>query len=106
SIASNVGFAAIGVGALSYLTYSERDSFFYALDGSSLSVQQRNEVLQRYLIKERQERDKRRWIRVATHALIAAVNLYSASQEKQSDIRSLYYFLGAANTVLAVSYSF
>lgn len=106
SIASNVGFAAIGVGALSYWTYSERDSFFYAIDGSSLSPHQRNEVLQRYLTKERKERGNRRWIRVATHALIAAVNIYSASRESQSDIRSLYYFLGAANTVLAVSYSF
>ncbi len=106
AITSNLGLAAIGLGATYYWTGNEVDSFFYAIDGSSLNLQQRNEVLQRYLSKERQEKEHRRWIRVATHALLAAANFYSASQENSNEVRSVFYFLGAANTVLALSYSF
>jgi len=106
AITSNVGLAAIGLGATYYWTGNETDSFFYAVDGSSLTLHQKNELLARYLSREREERENRRWIRVATHALIAAVNLYSASQENSSEMRSLFYFLGGANAIMAVSYSF
>lgn len=106
AITSNIGLAAIGVGASYYWTGSSVDSFFYAIDGSSLSLAEKNEVLQRYLDKEREEKENRRWIRVATYSLIAAANLYSASQEKSADIQSVFYFLAGANALLAVSYSF
>ncbi|AHZ85237.1 hypothetical protein Bb109J_c2550 [Bdellovibrio bacteriovorus] len=106
AITSNVGLAAIGLGATYYYTGNEMDSFFYAIDGSSLSLAEKNEVLQRFLLKEREEKEKRKWIRVATHALLAAANIYSATQEENSDVRSVFYFLGGANTLLAVTYSF
>lgn len=106
AITSNIGLAAIGVGASYYWTGSSVDSFFYAIDGSSLSLAEKNEVLQRYLDKEREEKENRRWIRVATYSLIAAANLYSASQEKSADIQSVFYFLSGANALLALSYSF
>lgn len=106
AITSNVGLMAIGWGATQYWTSSELDTFFYAIEGSSLSAAEKNEVLQRYLYKERKENERRRWIRVATHALIAVANLYSASQEQNSEVRSVFYFLGGANTLLAISYSF
>ncbi|WII72296.1 hypothetical protein QJS83_00250 [Bdellovibrio sp. 22V] len=106
AITSNVGLAAMGLGASYYWTGNEVDSFFYAIDGSSLSLAEKNEVLQRYLFKDREEKRKRRWIRVATYALIAAANFYSASREESADLRSVFYFLGGANTVLAISYSF
>ncbi|KYG67926.1 hypothetical protein [Bdellovibrio bacteriovorus] len=106
AITSNVGLAAIGVGASYYWAGSETSSFYYALEGSSLSLAQKNEVLQRYLLKQNELRENRRWIRVATHALIAAVNIYSASQSEDEDMRGLFYFLGGANAVLAISYSF
>lgn len=106
AITSNIGLAAIGVGASYYWTGSSVDSFFYAIDGSSLSLAEKNEVLQRYLDKERQEKENRRWIRVATYSLIALANLYSASQEESADIQSVFYFLSGANALLAVSYSF
>lgn len=106
AISSNIGLAAIGLGATYYWTGNEVDSFFYAVDGSSLSLQQRNELLQRYLAKERQEKEHRKWIRFVTHALIAAANIYSGTQEQSSEVRSVFYFLGAANAVMAISYSF
>ncbi|HEX7673067.1 MAG TPA: hypothetical protein VF412_02795 [Bdellovibrio sp.] len=106
AVTSTLGIAAIGLGATYYFTGNEYDSFYYSLEGSGLSLEQRNRVLKRYLEKEKQERENRKWIRVATHALIAAVNIYSATRETNPDARSIFYFLGGANAVLAVSYSF
>lgn len=106
AITSNVGIGAIGLGATYYLTGSEAQSFYSSIEGSSLSPAQKNEVLQRFLQNERRERERRKWIRVATHALLATANFISASQEDSDEVRSVFYFLGGANTVLAITYSF
>ncbi|MBO9666513.1 MAG: hypothetical protein J7501_06825 [Bdellovibrio sp.] len=106
AITSTVGIAAIGLGASYYWTGNEYDSFYYALEHANISIQEKNAILKRYLEKERQWRENRRWIRVATHALIAVANFYSAAQEENSDVKSVFYFLGAANTVMAISYTF
>lgn len=106
AITSNLGLAAIGLGATYYWTGNELDSFFYAIEGSSLSLAERNEVLQRFLFKQQEEKRKAKWIRVATHALLAAANIYGATQEENKEISSVFYFLGGANALLAVTYTF
>jgi len=106
AITSTLGIAAIGLGASYYWTGNEYDSFYYALEGSKLTLAERNQVLERYLEKEKHERENRRWIRVATHALIAAVNFYSASRETNGDARAIFMFLGGTNAILAVTYAF
>ncbi len=105
-IASNMGIAAFRWGATYYFTSSEISSFYHSLEGSSLTAAQKNEVLQRYLKREKEEQEKRRWIGVATHVLLAGLNFYSASQEHDSNIKSMFYVLGGANTILAISHSF
>lgn len=106
ALTSNIGIAGLGLGATYYFTDSSLDSFFYAVNGANLSLSEKNELLQRYLRKEREERERRNWIRVTTHALLAAANLYSGSREESGEARSFLYFLGGANAVLAVTYSF
>ncbi len=106
AVTSTIGLAAIGLGASYYWTGNEYDSFYYALEGSGLSLSQRNKVLQRYLEKEKVEREHRKWIRVATHALIATVNIYGATHESNNDAKAIFWFLGGTNAILAVSYSF
>ncbi|WP_413560452.1 hypothetical protein [Bdellovibrio sp. HCB209] len=106
AITSTVGIAAIGLGASHYWTGNEYDSFFYALEHSNISAQEKNRILQRYLEKEKEKRESRRWIRVVTHSLIAIANFYSASRETNGDVKPVFVFLGTVNTVLAVSYSF
>nr|BFD60297.1 hypothetical protein CKG001_24040 [Bdellovibrio sp. CKG001] len=106
AITSNLGLAAIGLGATYYWTGNELDSFYYAIEGSSLSLAERNEVLQRFLYKQQEEKRKAKWIRVATHALLAAANIYGATQEENKEISSVFYFLGGANAVLALTYTF
>lgn len=106
ALTSTVGIAAIGLGASHYWTGNEYDSFFYALEHSNISVQEKNRILQKYLEKEHDKREARRWIRVVTHSLIAVANFYSASRETNGDVKPVFIFLGTVNTVLAISYSF
>jgi hypothetical protein len=106
ALTSTVGIAAIGLGASHYWTGNEYDSFFFALEHSNISVQEKNRILQKYLEKEHDKREARRWIRVVTHSLIAVANFYSASREPNGDVKPVFIFLGTVNTVLAISYSF
>jgi hypothetical protein len=41
-----------------------------------------------------------------TYSLIAAANLFTATQEESADVQSVFYFLAGANALLAISYSF
>ncbi|UOF01432.1 hypothetical protein [Bdellovibrio reynosensis] len=106
AITSNLGLTAIGIGATYYFTGTEANAFYYSIEQSSLSLKQKNEVLMRYLKYQKEEKERQRWIRVATHSLVAVANFYSGSREDNAQIRSMFYFLGAANTLLALSYSF
>jgi hypothetical protein len=106
AITSSLGIAAIGLGANYYFTGNEVTSFYYAVEHTSLSAAQKNELLRNYLERERKARETRRWIQVATHALIAAVNFYGASQTHDDGAKSVFYFLGGVNTLMAVTYSF
>jgi hypothetical protein len=105
-VAQSVGVAAIGYGANTYWNGNEYNSFYYALEGAHLSSAQKGELLQRFLEKEKEECRKSRWIKIATHSLIAVVNLYSASHEEDKNVRSVLGFLAGANAIIAFSYAF
>jgi len=106
AIAQSVGVAAIGYGATSYWNGNEYNSFFYAVEGAHLSPGQKAELLQRFLEKEKEERSRSRWIKVATHSLIAVANLYSASHEEDRNVKGVLNFLAGTNAIIAFSYAF
>lgn len=106
AIAQSVGVAAIGYGATNYWNGNEYNSFFYAVEGAHLTSGQKAELLQRFLEKEKEERHRARWIKVATHSLIAVANLYSASHEEDRNVRGVLNFLAGTNAVIAFSYAF
>lgn len=106
AIAQSVGVAAIGYGANRFWNGNEYNSFFHAVEGAPLSSLQKVELLKRFLEKEDEERDRRRWIKIGTHSLIAAVNLYSASREQDKDVRGILHFLAGINIVIAFSQTF
>lgn len=106
AISQTLGIAAMGYGASLYWNGNDYASFYRSVRDSSLSPAQKTELLKRFLAYERNERDRARWIRFGTHALLAAVNFYSASQEDNRDVRSVLQFLGGVNVILAVSYTF
>jgi len=106
AIAQSVGVAAIGYGAHRYWNGNDYNAFFHAVEGSNLSSAQKVEVLRRFLEWERGERNKSRWIKIATHSLISVVNLYSASREEDKDVRGVLHFLAGTNAIIAFSYAF
>lgn len=106
AIAQSVGVAAIGYGANRYWNGNEYNSFFYAVEGARLTPAQKAELLKRFLEKEKEEREKSRWIKIATHSLIAVVNLYSASHEEDKNVRGVLNFLAGTNAIIAFSYAF
>jgi hypothetical protein len=106
AIAQSVGVAAIGYGANTYWIGNEYNSFYYAVQGSSLSSQQKGELLYRFLEHDRDQRRKATWIKIATHSLIAVANLYSASREQDQTVKGVLYFLAGTNAVIAFSYAF
>lgn len=106
AVAQSVGVAAIGYGANVYWIGNEYNSFYHAIEGSSLTREQKAEVLIRYLAQDREYRKKANWIQVATHSLIAVVNFYSAYREEDRTVRNLLYFLGGTNAAIAFSYAF
>ncbi|WP_413288505.1 hypothetical protein [Bdellovibrio sp. HCB337] len=106
AIAQSVGVAAVGYGANRYWNGNEYNSFYYAVEGAPLTSAQKAELLRRFLEKEKEERNKTRWIKIATHSLIAAVNLYSASREEDKNVRGVLNFLAGTNAIIAFSYAF
>ncbi|RYF53472.1 MAG: hypothetical protein EOO39_40730 [Cytophagaceae bacterium] len=106
AVAQSVGVAAIGYGANTYWIGNEYNSFHYALEGSSLSPGQKSELLSRFLERDRDQRQKANWIKIATHSLIALANLYSASHEEDKTVRGVLHFLAGTNAVIAFSYAF
>lgn len=106
AIAQSVGVAAIGYGASHYWIGNEYNSFFYAVDGASLTPVQRNELLQRFLARDQEARQKTRWIKVVTHSIVAAVNLYNSTREQDKNVRGVLQFLAGTNAVIAASYAF
>jgi hypothetical protein len=106
AIAQSVGVAAIGYGANTYWIGNEYNSFYYAVQGSSLSPEQKAELLQRFLDRESDQRRKATWIKIATHSLLAVANLYSAAHETDTTVKGVLGFLAGTNAVIAFSYAF
>lgn len=106
AVSQSVGIAAIGYGASVYWIGNEYNSFYRAVARSSLSPSQKSELLKFFLEQERERKEAARWIRVGTHALLAAVNFYNASKESDRDVKNLFNFLGGVNLVIGLSYTF
>jgi hypothetical protein len=106
AVAQSVGVAAIGYGASEYWIGNEYNSFYHAVDGSSLTMAQKGELLQRFLERDQEVRQRTRWIKVITHSLVAAVNLYNSTHESDKNVRGVLQFLGGTNAIIATSYAF
>jgi hypothetical protein len=106
AITQSVGVAAIGYGATNYWIGNEYNSFFYAVEGAHLTPAQKGELLYRFLDREKEQREKTKWIKIATHSLIAIANLYSASHEEDKNVRGVLQFLAGTNAIIAFNYAF
>lgn len=101
-----IGIASIGYGAYSW-KLGDEDRFFYdSVRNANLTATDRNAILRSYYhqkkVRERHERD----IKAVTHSLIAAVNIYNASQQSKGSVQNGLYFIGGVNLLAAITFSF
>lgn len=106
AVSQSIGVAALGYGASQYWIGNEYNSFFYAVNSAPLTPAQKSDLLRRFLERDREARQKTRWIKVATHSLLAIVNLYNSTREEDKNVRSVLQFLSGTNAVIAISYAF
>ncbi|MEQ1879070.1 MAG: hypothetical protein ABL958_20690 [Bdellovibrionia bacterium] len=107
TVSQSMGIAAIGYGTfLMEIGHEDRAFHQAVLDTTSLSPQQKDELLGHYLREKRTFEKRARLIRAFTHGFIAALNFYNGSKQKDSNLQSVHYFIGGINLVAAVSFSF
>lgn len=106
AFSQSLGIAAIGYGSAKLFIGHEYSSFYAAVKGTNLSNEQKNNLLRIYLENEKEKRESLRKIKIATHLLLGAVNLYSATREKDNNVKSVFTFLSGINFAIALAYTF
>lgn len=106
AVSQTLGVVSIGYGASIYWNGNDYSSFYRAVRDSSLTPAQKTEVLKNFLENEREARVRSEWIGFGTQLLLATVNFYSASKEKDRDLRNLFQLMGALNIGIAFAYVF
>lgn len=102
-----IGIASIGYGAYKWKVGDEERLLMETLRNSpELSNNQRAAFLHSYYRQKKQTEKNDRLIRAITHGLIAALNFYNASQQNQPGVRNTLFFIGGANMLASISYTF
>ncbi len=105
-LAQGVGVAAIGYGIAKLADSSDYDSFYESLRNSTIREDQKTALVQSYLERERQRRERLRKINFYSHLGLGALNVYSAIAEHDKNTKVFMGFLASVNFALAFSYSF
>jgi hypothetical protein len=106
TVFQTIGVASIGYGAYKWQVGGEERFVYQSLQYSKLSPEAKSQFLQAYNInrKERERRDH--LVRAVTHGLIAALNFYNASQQKDDSLKNTLVFIGGVNLLAAASFTF
>jgi hypothetical protein len=105
TVFQTIGLASVGYGAHMYWIGSSDRRTFEILNNSTMSYDARLEYLRAAEQHRQTVRRRERILRIATHALIAGLNVYSASIQGNETIRNGLYFVGGLNALAAISYS-
>ncbi len=106
TVFETIGISSVGYGAYTMQIGSEERELFEVLSNSRLTADQKTEFLHSYYYHRMQTEKKERVIKALTHALIAGLNLYSASQQQQATIKTGLFFIGGVNLLAALSFTF
>lgn len=105
TIIQTIGIASIGYGAYTWKIGSNERNLFQILNSTSLTQEQKSQVIKSYYIQKRITDENERFIKAVTHALIATLNFYSASSQSNSSVKSGLNFIGGVNLLAALSFS-
>lgn len=105
-LSASLGVGAAGYGIIKLYNGSESKNFYETLKESSLSLAQKDELVRRYLMKEREKDQIMRTTRIVTHLVAAGLNFYAASQEKDQNAKNFLQLFAGVNCALALAYTF
>ena len=105
-ISSSAGIAAITYGIANIYFGNNYNSFYESVKESGLSEAQRNSLVKHYLRNEQERRDNIRRLQSIAHYFAGAVNIYSASIEKDSNAKTFFSVLAGINIALGLSFTF
>jgi hypothetical protein len=107
AVFQSIGIASIGYGAFKWQIGDDQRLIVDALRTSpELSAQEKVNFLNHYKAEKKSLEKKERLIKAVTHGLIAALNFYNISLQKQDGVKSALTFIGTANLLACISYSF
>ena len=106
TVFQTIGVASVGYGAYVWKIGGEERSVYQTLQYSKLTPEQKSQFLRAYNYQRREREKNDRIIRAVTHGLIAGLNFYNASQQKQESLKNTLFFVGGVNLLAAVSFTF
>ncbi|MCB0406579.1 MAG: hypothetical protein KDD34_00165 [Bdellovibrionales bacterium] len=107
SVSQTLAIAAFGYGFYQYNVGSHDRQFFQIIENtSSLTLTQKNEILNSYAMIQKEKENTNKWTRFFTYLTISGLNFVQASQESNSDIKNTMYFIGGASALAAISVHF
>lgn len=105
-ISSSAGIAAITYGFANIYFGNNYNSFYESVKETGLSDAQRNSLVKNFLAYEQERRDKIKRMQMIAHYLAGAINIYSASIEKDSNAKTFFSALAGINFALGLSFTF
>lgn len=106
TVFQTIGVASIGYGAYAWQIGGEERSIYQTLQYSKLTPDQKSQFLRAYAYQRKEKEKRDRYIRAVTHGLIAGLNFYNASQQKQEGLKGTLNFIGGVNLLAAISFTF
>ncbi len=105
-ITGSAGIAAIAYGFASLSFGNNYNSFYDSLKETNLSQVQRNALVHNFMENEKERREKIQRLQMIAHFCAGALNIYSASVEKDPNAKTFYSALAGINLAFAISYAF
>jgi hypothetical protein len=103
----SIGVASVGYGAYKWKIGDDERKLYLSLRRSTqLSDSQKFLFLKTYYGEKQSLGEQEKVIRAVTHALIAGLNFYNATQQKQEGIKNTLNFIGGANLLASISFAF
>jgi hypothetical protein len=102
-----IGIASVGYGAYKWkVGDSDRQLIETLQTTQGMNDQDRVVFLKNYYAHKKEYEKQERFIKAITHGMIAALNFYNSSQQKQEGVKNTLLFIGGANFLASMSYTF
>jgi len=106
TIFQTIGIASVGYGAYVWKIGSEDRNFYKTVESSKLTIDQKTLLLRSYNFQKKQTEKNEKFIKAITHGLIAGLNFYSASRQKNDSVKNGLAFIGGVNLLASFSFMF